>query len=205
MSSTAEYRMTRADALAMFALMIAGAVITIWVAVTSIGRIVEALPNRDVPVLGYFSGTPAQAPIGVDGAGVPVELERARFTVEELPLASLWALVLQEALTIATVVVVVGALIWLGLNVTRGQIFSRANTRLVITAGTVGLFGYFAVPFFGNMVANGAFARISERTFDNVIYSIEPLPILLGAFVVGLAGTVFTVGERLQRDTAGLV
>lgn len=205
MSTTTTYRMTRSDALAMFALMIAGAVITVWVAVTAIGRILAALPNRDVTVLGSFNATPADAPIGVDGALVPVQLDWASFTVDALPLASLWALVAQEIATILAVAIVVGALIWLGLNVTRGRVFSRTNTRLVLVAGVGGLLGCFAVPFFGTMVANGAFARISERTFDNVIYSVDLFPVLLAAFVAGLAGTVFTVGERMQRDTEGLV
>ena len=55
------------------------------------------------------------------------------------------------------------------------------------------------------MAANGAFAVLSERTFDNVILSVDPFALILAAFVAALLGTVFAVGERLQRDTEGLV
>ena len=45
----------------------------------------------------------------------------------------------------------------------------------------------------------------SDRTFDNVIMSVDPFTLVLAAFVVAMMSTVFSIGERLQRDTEGLV
>lgn len=195
----------RSDAIGLWIFMAAGAAIAVWVTWAAVSRIVEVLPNRDIQVLGWFSGTPAEAPIGVDGADVTVELGQAVVTASELPAASLWALVIQQVVLVIAVLTVVGALVWLSRNVSRSIVFSRTNTVLVSTAGIVGLVGYFAVPFFGNMAANGAFAVISERTFENVIITLDPFALVLAAFVVALLSTVFAIGERLQRDTEGLV
>jgi tetrahydromethanopterin S-methyltransferase subunit E len=46
---------------------------------------------------------------------------------------------------------------------------------------------------------------LSDRTFDNAILSINPFALILGAFIAALLSTVFAVGERLQRETEGLV
>ena len=195
----------RSDAVGLWIFMAAGAALAVWVTWAAVARIIEVLPNRDIQVLGWFSGTPAEAPIGVDGADVIVELEQAVVTAPELPAASLWALVIQQVVLVIAVLTVVGALVWLSRNVSRSIVFSRTNTVLISTAGIVGLAGYFAVPFFGNMAANGAFAVISERTFENVIMTLDPFSLVLAAFVVALLSTVFAIGERLQRDTEGLV
>lgn len=195
----------RSDAVALWIFMAAGVGIAIWAVWSAVARIIEVLPNRDVPVPAEFSGTMAEAPIGVDGAPVAIEIDRAIITAPTLPEASLWALVIQQAVVAIAVVGVVVCLVWLARNVSRSIVFSRTNTVLVTTAGFTGIVAYFTVPFFGNMAANGAFAMLSERTFDNVVISVELFPLILLTFIAATAATVFAVGERLQRDTDGLV
>lgn len=193
------------DALGLWIFMVAGIGIAVSATWSAVGRIIEVLPNRDVRVVAEFAGTTADAPIGVDGALLPVELERAVITAPSLPVASLWALVIQQVVFASAVVIVVACLVWLAWNLSRDAVFSRTNTVLVVTASFVGLVGYFAVPFFGNMAANGAFAVLSDRTFDNVVMSVELFPIILLAFVAALLSTVFVVGDRLRRETEGLI
>jgi hypothetical protein len=195
----------RSDAVALWVFIVAGVGIAAWTVWSAVARIIEVLPNRDVSVLAEFIGTTADAPIGIDGAPVVVELDRAIITAPELPVASLWAIVIQQVVFVVAVLVVVVCLVWLARNVSRSRVFSRTNTVLVTTAGFTGLIGYFAVPFLGNMGANGAFAVLSDRTFDNAILSINPFALILGAFIAALLSTVFAVGERLQRETEGLV
>jgi len=203
--TTSPRAVSRSDAGALIGFMISGAVIAVWVVISAVRRVLEVIPNRDVPVTAVFEGTPAQAPLGPDGATVTVQLTTARLIAPELPAASVAALVIEQIVLVATVLIAVGALLWLTKNIVRGTIFSRTNTALVSTAGIAGLIGFCAVPFFGNMGANGAFARISDRTFDNAILSVDLFPLLLLAFIAALASTVFTVGARLQRETEGLV
>lgn len=205
MSATSNSAIKRADAVALWIFIAAGVTIAIAATWSAVARIIDVLPNRDVSVLAQFSGTSAEAPIGVNGAPETVELDMAFVTAPSLPAASVWAVVIQQVILAAVIICVVACLAWLAHNVSRGRVFSRTNTVLVSTAGLTGLAGLFAVPFFGNMAANGAFAVVSDRTFDNVILSVDLFPLVLAAFVVGLMSTVFAVGERLQRDTEGLV
>ena len=195
----------RGDAISLWIFMAAGVGIAIWAAWSAAVRIIEVLPNQDVAVPAEFAGTTADAPIGVDGAPVEIELDSAIITAPSLPAASLAALVIQQVVMAVVVVAVVVCLVWLARNVSRSIVFSRTNTVLVTTAGFTGIAGYFAVPFFANMAANGAFAAISDRTFDNVVMSVEVFPLILLTFIAATAATVFGVGERLQRDTDGLV
>ncbi|MFF8187321.1 hypothetical protein ACF044_08675 [Microbacterium sp. NPDC016588] len=198
--------LSRGDTAGFLFFVVLGVGLAVWAVVHSVMRIVEVLPNRDVRVSAPFLDTVAQAPLGPDGAPVPVELGTGVIVAPELPIASLWALVIAEVLFAAVVVTVVVLLLLLTADILRGRIFSRRNTALVSVAGTVTLVGLAGVPFFQNMVANGALARMSDYTYDRGAVQVIDLPTLFGAaFVAALAGTVFTVGDRLQRDTEGLV
>ena len=97
-------------------------------------------------------------------------------------------------------------LLVLCVGILRGDIFSRRHTVIVTAVGVITLVGAFGVPFFHNMVANGALAWLSDRTYDRGLTQQIDLPVLIAiGFVAGLSSTVFAVGDRLQRDTEGLV
>lgn len=198
-------RLSRSDTVGMLFFMVAGAAIAVTSVVVAIARIVEVLPNTNVELPAEFSGTVANAPIGPNGAPVGVTLDVATIVAPSLPAASLVSLVIQQIVGALAIVIVIAALMWLSRNITVGRVFSRTNTVLVLVAGFTALAGAVLVPFFGNMAANGAFARISDRTFDNVVMSADLFPLLMLAFLAALGGTVFSIGERLQRDTEGLV
>lgn len=193
------------DRVGLLIMMIVGAALMVGTVAAAVVRIVDVLSSPSVEVFAEFAGTPAVAPIGVNGAGVEVALDTAVLTLTDLPVASLWAIVIQQVLMALSVVTVVACLLLLARSVLRDRVFSRGNTRLVNIAGFTGLFGVAAYPFFGNMAANGAFAALSERTFDNVLMSVDVATLFAVAFVVALASTVFVVGDRLQRETEGLV
>lgn len=198
--------LSRGDTGSFLLFIVAGVAIAAWAVIRSVGTIVAAVGNRDVRVPIEFLDTVAQAPIGPDGASVPVELTGAVATAPSLPLASLWALFLSQGIFAAAVVTVVVLLVVLCVGILKGEIFSRRHTRLVAAAGIVSLVAAFAVPFFHNMVANGALAWLSDRTYDRGLTQQIDLPILIViGFVAGLSSTVFTVGDRLRRDTEGLV
>lgn len=205
MSTTPEHALKRADISALWFFIAAGVAFAGLITAKSIQRIVEVLPNKNVSVPAWFVDTMANAPIGPDGTDVAVQLDRAILLVPEVQQIVLWTIVIQEVLLILTVVVVTASLVWLTRNIMRGTFFSRTNTVLIAVAGGVGLVGYAAVPFFGNMAANGAFAVLSDYTFDNALITIDPFTFIVIAFFVALLGTIFSIGERMQRDTEGLI
>ncbi|HRN29149.1 MAG TPA: hypothetical protein PK781_06935 [Terrimesophilobacter sp.] len=204
-TNTTPREVSRGDRWSLYFFATVGTITAAWSIIAAIWRIIEVLPNHSVEVLASFRGTPASAPIGPDGTPATVQLQEAVITVPSLPVASLWSIVIQQVLMAATVVTIVTCLILLIANLVRSRVFSRTNTRLVGATGLIAVLGYAAYPFFGNMAANGAFARLSEGTFENVVISVDLTTLFALGFAAALASTVFLVGERLQRDTEGLV
>lgn len=203
-ATDAPYRPSQADAVSIALFSIVGAAIAVWICVQAAIRIVELVSPGPIRVSAEFLGTPVPAPIGTGGSAVDVALDRATLTVDALPIASIAAGVIGQILLAATTVTVVLCLVLLSRNILRGRVFGRANSALVGTAGIVGLLGSASVPFFGNMVANGAFATIGD--FDHyAVLSIQPFTFVLGTFVFAIIATAFAVGARLQRDAEGLV
>lgn len=200
-----EPTLSRGDSWSLLLFVVVGAALAIMAVVSGIGRLIELLSPGPVDVPADFTGTSVEAPIGPDGTLVTVELDRAILTVDALPVASTVAGVVEVLLGVAMTVIVILSLILLSRSLLIGAVFTRRNTRLVATAGIAWTVGYAGTHFFGNMVANGAFAVLSERTFDNVVLSLNVHVFLLGAFVAAFTAAIFAVGERLQHDQEGLV
>ncbi|EYT56515.1 hypothetical protein H490_0101195 [Leucobacter sp. UCD-THU] len=194
---------SRGDRAGLWAFVGAGAAITVATAVFAIMRIVELLGPDPAPVEVRFAGLPIEVPAG--SGALPAELEAATIRVTDMPVASLAAGVAAPVITALVTAAVSACLIALAISVLRGTIFSRRNTRLVSVAGIVGLVGYAASELCRTMLANGALAWATDRQVDNIVFGVAPAPYILAAFVIALVSTVFVVGERLQRETEGLV
>lgn len=205
MSITVQHRPSLADRISIAVLVGVGIVIAGGAVVKAVIGIADAAGNHDIPVLAQFAQTVAEAPIGPDGAMREVRLDQAHITAHELPAASFAALLAQHVFAAVGVVGFVVCLSILSLNFLRGRIFCQANTIAVSVAAVGGLLVWFVVTMLGNMVANGAFARISGRTFDNVVISVPVEQFILGGFAAAVACTAFSIGDRLRRDTEGLV
>jgi len=198
--------LSRGDTIGFVLFLIGGVAIAVAAVVQSVVAIARVLPNRDITLLAPFVATEAQAPLGPDGAPVVVQLDSASVTVASLQPAALGALVISHALVAVAMVTVVTLLLILCFGILRGRIFSRAHTALVTASGLVAIAGIYFVPFFHNMAVNGALALLSDGTYDRAVVGTVDLSTIFGvAFVVALAGTAFAVGDRLQRDTEGLV
>lgn len=189
----------------MWLFIVAAIAFAVFTLVRGVLRVMELAQNSGITVPAAFTGTTAGAPIGANGATVEVALEEAILTVDALPTASVWAGILEVVTMVAATAIVVICLVLLCRELLAGRIFSRRNTRIALTAGITWLVGLALAPFFGNMVANGAFAVISERTFNNVVMTVDLQTLFTAAFVAALVASIFAVGDRLQRDQEGLV
>jgi len=198
--------LSRGDTVGFVLFLVGGVALAVASVVQAVVDIAAVLPNRDITLLAPFAATEAQAPIGPDGASVTVQLDSASVTVASLQPAALTALIISHVVFAAAMVTVVTLLLALCFGILRGRIFSRRHTALVTAAGIVAIAGMSLVPFFHNMAVNGALARVSDGTYDRaVVGTVDVFALFAVAFVVALAGTVFAVGDRLQRDTEGLV
>lgn len=176
----------------------------IWILVQAGIRIAEVLRGTDVPVLAPFSGETAPLPIGPGGSPVTVTVEQAVITADGLAPITTASLVLEAVVVALGLLGALACLALLCVNLARGIAFSRLNTRLILW-GTVSLLvAWGAGGLFRTMGVNGTFAAVSHHSYDNVIFSADLGP-LFAILALGMVGTAFTVGERLQRDTEGLV
>lgn len=205
MNDTTTYRPSRGDKWSLIAFIVAGAALVAGTAVFSIVRIIEILKPGPTVVAVTFADFTAPLPYGTGGAQLPVAVDTGTITVTELPLASTIAGVLDPITALLVITTVTGCLVALSFSLMRGTVFSRRNTWLVAAAGIVGLVGYGAKLLFETMLANGAVAWATDREYDNLGVTVPLGPYILAAFAIAMICTVFSIGERMQRDQEGLV
>ncbi len=196
--------LSRSDRLGMYLtipLAAIGIAITAW---TSVVRLVEVLPGRNVPVLVPFVGETADLPIGPGGAPTEVVVDQATVTVPQPAAATQFALVAEPIVIGLTIIAGIALLAIVCWNLARGRAFGRANVRLVVIGVFVLLAGWFIGSMLTTMTVNGALSAISDHTYEGVIFSTDWV-VLFGILALAAVGAAFQVGERLQRDTEGLV
>jgi hypothetical protein len=197
-------RPTRSDRVDLWTVIVVGAIVAVGAIGFAITRVAGILPNSGVEVLAPFVDTTASLPIGPSGTDVIVEVDQGVLTVSGLPgmvVTSLILAVVVELVMTLAIVACAGLLCW---NLMRGRAFSRTNTRLVIGSAIVLVAGTALGGFFQTMGINGALATIGDQSYDSLVASgsLVPYFIATGLAVVALA---FKAGERMQRDTVGLV
>ncbi|GGE91486.1 hypothetical protein [Mycetocola zhadangensis] len=204
MSTEASVRLTRSDRADLWTVVVLGIIVAVIAIAHAVSRIAAIVPNSDIEVLAPFVDTTTELPIGPNGSMIGVEVDSAVLTVSGLPgivIVSLIAAVIAQLL-MTLAIVACGAI--LCRNLMLGRAFSRTNTRLVVTTSVVLVVGTALSGLFTIMGVNGAFATLSERSYDNVVASGNLLPYIVAAALAAVA-LAFKAGERLQRETEGLV
>ncbi|WP_395245747.1 hypothetical protein ACGGZK_08040 [Agromyces sp. MMS24-K17] len=199
-----ETALDRGDRLGMYLTIGIGAVAIGATAWAAVARLVEVLPGRDIPVLVPFVGERAELPIGPNGAPVTVDVDQAIVTVPKPAAATWFALVAEPivvALALIAAIVLLGLLAW---NLARGRAFTRANTRIIWWGSAALTAGWALGGLFRTMGVNGALSAVSDYTYDGVLFSTDWAP-FFAILVLAVFGAAFGIGERLQRDTEGLV
>lgn len=194
----------RADRIGLYATMGiagAGAVAVAWLA---IARIVEVLPGRDVPVLVPFVGETASLPIGPGGSAVEVVIDQATVTVPRPAAATQFALVAEPVVHGVAIIAGIALLALFCWNLASGRAFGRSNVRLVMWSAGVLAFGWLIGTIFTNMTVNGALSAISGHEYEAAVFAMDWVP-FFAILALGAIAAAFQVGERLQRDTEGLV
>lgn len=192
---------TRSDQWLVIVLSVMVSVATI---VTAARRVVEILPNRDVPVDVEFATT--TQPITIEGVGtVSAQIDRATVTAPDLPIAS-WLAALGGAIVPALAIVAIMVCVaWLCRHLMAGEFFSRTNTRLLTSISMLILVAWVADLVGTTLAGNGALARLADDGEGFALSTTLPLQYLFVAIVVGCIAAAFHAGERMQRDAEGLV
>lgn len=195
---------SRSDRAGLWGTIVIGAVAAANTLVTMVARIIEIIPNQNVPVTAAFVDTPATLPVGVDGAAVPVVVEQAIIRVSDMPAITLVALLLEAIITALATVVAIACVGLFSRNLIRGRAFDRANVRLIGAASAIILVGWTLGSLFRTMGANGASAVLSNGAAANTSFPVD-YGIIAAVASLAVIGAAFQLGGRLQRDTEGLV
>lgn len=195
----------QADAVSLWIFNILGLAIAAIATVTAIIRVFELVGDKPVTVPVSFSGQNAEVLPQPGAETVTVNLEGADLTVDNLPALGIAAGIGEAVVLAATIVTVIICLLRLSIRVTHGQIFGKSSTRLVSGAGITALVGITISHVLGGMVGAEALLVASDDFPSVTMANVEVFPFVLAGFVIALISTVFVIGDRLQRETEGLV
>jgi hypothetical protein len=194
----------KSDRVGMYLAVGIGAIGIVLTAAQAIARLGEVAPGHDIPVLVPFVDESATLPIGPGGAPLEVAVDQAIVTVPDPAAATLFALWAEPIVVALAIIagIVVGALFCLRLA--GGRAFERGTARLILIGTGILAVGWFVGTMLTNMTVNGALSAVSDYTYDGVVFSTDFVP-LFGVLALAAIGAAFQIGERLQRDTEGLV
>lgn len=204
MTTAADAVLTRDDRWSTLGTVVMAVVFACATIVLAAMEITRILTSDPVSLLVPFSGEPAQLPIGPGGEMREVLVESAVVDAPGIPGISYAALVAEVVVTALTILGVLACVAVLCINIARTRVFAHANTVSLTTAALVIAIGWGISTLLSAMAINGAFAAISDREYNNVLFEANLLP-LAGVFVLGALAAAFKVGEKLTRDTEGLV
>ena len=178
-----------------------GAVLAI---VAAVNRLREVAPGRGIPVVVPLPAESASLPLGPDGAAVKAAVESATVIVDDPSGATLFALWAQPLwiAVVACTAMVLSALFFLRLA--RGLAFSRGAARIVFVGAGLVMVHWVVDSILTGMATTGALAAISDDSYKDWTLTFSLTPIF-GILVLAATGAALQIGERLQRETAGLV
>ncbi|WP_061961190.1 hypothetical protein [Demequina flava] len=198
-------QLDRADRFGMYLSIVVVAVGAILAIAPTVDRLIEVGDGTNVPVTVPLTDEVATLPLGPDGAEVGVTVDTATVVVGDPAPATLFALYAEPIWDALTVLTGAAFAVMLFLRLARGRAFQRGTSRLIYFGTGVLLVAWFIGAMLTNMTTNGAISAVSDYTYENsVIYETTLLPLFV-FIVIGAFAAAFQIGEKLQRDTEGLV
>ncbi|WP_430867877.1 hypothetical protein [Demequina aurantiaca] len=197
-------RLDRSDRIGMYLSVVLVLVTASLAIAAAVRRLIEVAPGTDVPVTVPLANVPTAVPVGPNSALVGATIDSATIIVPNPASATLFALYAQPiwmALAICAGMTI-AALFFLRLA--RGRAFSKGASGLAYGGALVIMAGWFGWTILTNMTTNGALSAVSDYTYDSVQFEGGLAPALV-AMIVASIGAALQIGERLLRETEGLV
>lgn len=185
--------------------IVVGSLVVLGAVIAAVMDVLRLIPNRDVPVSVLVPEESVDLPLGPGGSAVRARVESAWVTVAELPTTAHLVAVANAVVPKLIIVAVTVCVIVLCRNLLAGRFFSRTNTWLITAVGlTIGV-GWLLDLVMGSIVSNWILAIVGEREpYERLAFQVDLLP-LAAALGVGALAAAFYAGERMQRDSEGLV
>ena len=196
----------RKDRTDLWTTIVVAAIAAVATVAITVFRLFDLFAVDGISATARVDGVPASLPIGPGGASVDGRLHEISFTATDIPALSTGAYAAAIIVTGLAYLAVIACILLFCLNLMAGKAFTRQNTRL-ITATAIIIFAGTVLTAFGHtMGANGAFASLGDG-------ALEPHTDVTAEYWVGMfvcialfaVAVAFRAGERLQRETEGLV
>lgn len=197
-------RPSRSDRIGLYFSVAIAVVIVVLAGVSAVTRLIEVAPGHDIPVTVPLSDVAVNIPLGPDGAPYPATVVSATIEVADPAPATLFALWGEPIVIFACVAALMVVISLFMVRLARGEIFAAGTYRLVYWAAGVLAAQILVGGTFTNMTTNGALSAVSDYTYDSVIFEQDLTP-LLWFLLLGGIGAALQIGERMRRDTEGLV
>lgn len=202
--------LSKKDKRDVLSVMIFGAIAAVAVIVIAINDIAGMFSLQGFVVTARFPGVDAALPAPVSAGTEPLVLDasitEARFLAPDIPLLSAAGFVAAVVFLTLTYIVVIACVLGVSRNLIRGRAFASSNSRYIFTA-SITLFVGTLLAYMGTTFGiNGAFASVGY--LGNASQANMPAsywPSLFLAIALSVIAIAFRAGERLQRDTEGLV
>jgi hypothetical protein len=200
--SRARPKNDRAD---LVAVLVVGAIAAVVVVIVTIMRLTSVFVPGGISVRIPLRDVTAKLPIGADGGPIEASVDSATVVVDGVNSVSAASFVLAILATALGYLVAIACFMALTDHLLRGEAFSRRNTRLLTASSIAVIGGAIATLCFETMGLNGVGAVLGSDATDrdHLLWSFWPA--YLVAMALGGLAVAFRAGERLQRETEGLV
>lgn len=196
----------RKDRTDLWVTVVAAAIAAVVTVVLTIIRLLDLFAVDGITATARVDGVEAGLPIGPGGASVNGRIHELSFTATEIPALSVGSYAAAIVITGLAYLVVIGCILRFCLNLMLGQAFTRRNTRLITATAIAILAGTALTAFCNNMGANGAFASLGDGAVEPITtVTAEYWVAMFACVTLGAVAVAFRAGERLQRETDGLV
>ena len=203
MDETQDRTPSNSDRGALWATILVGVAAAGWMLVTAMLRIIEIVPNRDVPVSASFADTESALPVGDDGGTIAVVADRVTVFASDMAPITVFSLIAATVISAIATVVVIGAVCVLAREIIRGRAFSRRGVGAVGVAVLAAPIGWILHWLFSTMGTNGALAALGAFEASTPT-QITPTTLFAFFALVTLSAS-WVIGGRIQRETEGLV
>lgn len=196
----------RTDRTDLWATIVTAAIAAVVTVTVTVIRMLDLFAVDGITATARLSGVPADLPIGPGGATVGGQLHEVSFTATDIPALSAGSYAAAIIITGLAFLVVIACVLRFCLNLMRGEAFTRENTRLITVTSITILAGTALTAFCNTMAANGAFFALGDGAVEPDTSVTATYWVAAFACVsLGAVAVAFRAGERLQRDTEGLV
>ncbi|WP_309067548.1 hypothetical protein [Microbacterium sp.] len=195
----------QSDRWSFIALFPLSVVIAVSIVLETVQRLGAVIPNVDIPIELPLARDVAALGFTADGGGITAWADSGTVLLSDVTGGVHAALIAEPLIHGAAMLVALATAALFTLNLARGVAFDARNTRLIAICGAALALDLAARFPLDLVVMNHVRAALDQDVFQETATDSGFFLNLFLIFALSAMGVAFAAGERLQRDTEGLV